>query len=51
MEQGRIQCTRDILFSSPSAAAGIIAGGAYNGREAWKDNDGTMLKELEEALL
>ena len=39
---------RDVLFSSPSAAAATLAGGAYNGREAWKNEEGISLKELEE---
>jgi hypothetical protein len=42
--------TRDVLFSSPSAAAAVLAGGAYNGREAWRDASGTTLKALEEQL-
>lgn len=45
-----IRFTRDVLFTSPSAAAAVVAGGQYNGREAWKDEDGTTLKELEEQL-
>lgn len=42
--------TRDVLFSSPSAAAAILAGGAINGREAWKDSSGRSLKALEDEL-
>lgn len=42
--------TADVLFTSPSAAAAVLAGGAYNGREAWRDESGTSLKVLEETL-
>jgi len=45
-----IQFSRDVLFSSPSAAAAVLAGGAYNGREAWKAKDSKSLKQLEEDL-
>lgn len=41
---------RDVLFSSPSAAAAVLAGGAYNGREAWKDINGRSIKAIEEEL-
>ena len=44
----KIQVKKDVLFTSPSAAAAILAGGNYNGREAWKDSSGVSLKELEE---
>jgi hypothetical protein len=46
----KIRFTRDVLFTSPSAAAATLAGGAYNGREAWKTQAGQSLKELEEAV-
>ncbi len=39
--------TRDIEFSSPSAAAAVIHGGHANGLTAWKSKDGKTLKELE----
>ena len=42
--------TRDVLFSSPSAAAAVLAGGAYNGREAWKDTSGRSIKAIEEEM-
>ncbi len=45
-----LRATRGILFTSPSAAAAVLAGGAYNGREAWRDESGTTLKVLEEQL-
>lgn len=44
-----IRFTRDKLFSSPSAAASVLAGGNRNGREAWVAADGRSLKQLEEA--
>lgn len=44
-----VKLTRDVLFDSPSAAAAVIAGGAMNGREAWRDGNGRTLKEIEEA--
>lgn len=42
--------TEDALFTSPSAAAAVLAGGAYNGREAWRDEHGTQLKVLEDTV-
>ena len=38
---------KDHEFSSPSAAAVAIKGGATNGLLAWKNSKGTSLKELE----
>ena len=49
-ESDRIEFTRDVLFTSPSAAAAVLAGGAYNGREAFRDSAGNTLKSLEEKL-
>ena len=45
----RVEFTRDVLFSSPSAAAAIVAGGVWNGRSGWKDEQGKSLAELEHA--
>ena len=39
--------TKDVEFSSPSAAAAVIHGGSANGLLAWKTQDGKTLKELE----
>ncbi len=39
--------TKDIEFSSPSAAAAVIHGGHANGLTAWKNKNGKTLKELE----
>jgi len=41
--------TRDIEFSSPSAAAAVVHGGHANGLTAWKDKNGKTLKEIESA--
>jgi hypothetical protein len=39
--------TTDYNFQSPSAAAATICGRNTNGREAWKTQDGTTLKQLQ----
>lgn len=40
--------TKDVEFSSPSAAAAVITGGTADGLEYWKTKDGQTLKQLEE---
>ena len=40
--------TKDVEFSSPSAAAAVIEGGSANGLIEWKTTDGRVLKELDE---
>jgi Domain of unknown function (DUF4357) len=40
--------SRDVEFSSPSAAAAVIQGGSANGLIEWKTKDGRVLKELDE---
>jgi len=47
-KDGYLVFTKDVEFSSPSAAAGAIHGGHANGLIAWKTKDGTLLKELDE---
>ncbi|MBE7500007.1 MAG: GIY-YIG nuclease family protein [Verrucomicrobiales bacterium] len=42
--------TKDMEFSSPSAAAAVIHGGSANGLIAWKTDDGRSLKQVEEGL-
>jgi hypothetical protein len=42
------QFTRDVEFSSPSAAASVIEGGSANGLIEWRTKDGRVLKELDE---
>jgi hypothetical protein len=44
---GHLVFTKDVEFSSPSAAAGIH-GGSANGLLAWKTKDGESLKQLDE---
>jgi hypothetical protein len=39
--------TRDVEFSSPSAAASVVHGGTANGLINWKDKSGRTLKEFE----
>ena len=41
--------TRDVEFSSPSAAAAVVHGGHANGLIAWKNKSGKTLKEIESA--
>ena len=41
--------TQDFRFSSPSTAAGVLVGGSANGRRAWKDSQGRILKILQQA--
>ena len=38
--------TCDLLFSSPSAAAGFVGGASLNGNALWKDAGGRTLKEI-----
>lgn len=45
----RLVFSRDYEFSSPSAAAATIRGGASNGQVCWKNKSGVQLKDLEEA--
>jgi hypothetical protein len=40
---------KDVQFSSPSAAAAVIHGGGANGLTEWRTENGTTLKELDEA--
>lgn len=50
-QEGKLVFTQDFRFSSPSTAAGVLVGGASNGRIAWKDASGKTLKALQEARL
>lgn len=38
--------TRDVIFSSPSSAAGVALGASVNGRDAWRDSRGQSVKTL-----
>ena len=40
--------TKDVEFSSPSAAASVIEGGSANGLIEWRTKDGWVLKDIEE---
>jgi hypothetical protein len=47
VQGGKLVFTKDVEFSSPSAAAAVIHGGNANGLIAWKNKQGKTLKELE----
>lgn len=49
LEEDHYRFTRDVEFTSPSAAAAVIHGGSVNGLTNWKDKDGRTLKEIEGA--
>ena len=42
--------TKDVEFSSPSAAAGVIQGGTAQGTVLWKSKDGKTLKVLDKSI-
>lgn len=48
-KEGFIEFIKDYEFSSPSAAASMIRGGASNGLTSWKDAKGKSLKQHEES--
>src|SRR6056297_1238922 len=47
-KDGVLVFTQDNRFKSPSTAAGVLVGGAANGRLAWKDRNNKSLKEIQE---
>lgn len=47
LEGDRLVFTRDVEFSSPSAAAAVVQGGSANGLIAWKNTTGRTLKDIE----
>jgi len=47
-KDGYLVFTKDVEFSSPSAAAATVQGGSANGLIAWKTKDGKTLKDLDE---
>ena len=47
-KDGFLVFTKDVEFSSPSAAATVIHGGSANGLIAWKTESGKSLKQLDE---
>ena len=46
-EDNHLFFTKDIEFSSPSAAASVIHGGQANGLTAWKNKENKSLKDIE----
>ena len=48
LQDGHYVITKDVEFSSPSAAASVIRGGGSNGLIEWKDKQGKPLKEIED---
>ncbi|MEA2118980.1 GIY-YIG nuclease family protein [Halovibrio sp. HP20-50] len=48
---GKLVFTQDFRFSSPSTAAGVLVGGASNGRIAWKDASGKTLRAIQDERL
>ncbi len=52
-EEGKpIRFLRDVLFTSPSAAATVVSGSPANGWKVWKDKDsGKNLRELEDTVV
>jgi hypothetical protein len=47
-KDGFYRFTKDVEFSSPSAAAAVIEGGSANGLIEWRTKDGRVLKDLDE---
>ena len=47
-QNGLLVFSRDVEFTSPSAAAAVIHGGSANGWAAWKNREGKSLKQMEE---
>ncbi len=50
LDGGHLVFTQDFRFASPSTAAGVLVGGAANGRTAWKTSDGKTLKTIQSEL-
>ena len=48
IENNRGVVTRDIAFTSPSAAAAIVLGTSANGRKRWEDDEGQSYAAWEE---
>ncbi len=44
---GKFRFSKNVEFTSPSAAAAIICGGHVNGLTAWRNSEGKNLKEIE----
>jgi hypothetical protein len=48
-KDGFLLFTKNVEFTSPSAAAAVVHGGSANGLIAWKTQDGRTLKQLDES--
>ncbi len=46
-----LELTKDIIVSSSSYAAALVAGTMRSGPQSWKDSNGKNLKDLEESLI
>jgi hypothetical protein len=51
MEGSNYKFAKEVLFSSPSAAAAIIVGYSYNGTQGWKNAQGKSLKAIEQETI
>ncbi|MCV9929224.1 GIY-YIG nuclease family protein [Flavobacterium sp. LS1R49] len=50
-KNNRLILTKDIILSSSSYAAALVAGTSRSGPQSWKDSNGKTLKALEESLI
>lgn len=48
---GKLIFAQDFRFSSPSTAAGVLVGGASNGRITWKNANGKTLEAIQDERL
>jgi hypothetical protein len=47
---GKFIFTKDVEFTSPSAAAAVVCGGHINGLTAWRNSEGKNLKDLDVSI-
>lgn len=50
-KKDKLILSKDIVLSSPSYAAALVAGTSRSGPQSWKDSTGKTLKSLEESLV
>jgi predicted GIY-YIG superfamily endonuclease len=50
-QNNKLILTKDIVLSSSSYAAALVAGTSRSGPQSWKDSNGKTLKALEESLI
>jgi len=50
-QKDKLILSKDIVLSSPSYAAALVAGTSRSGPQSWKDSAGKTLKSLEESLV